>query len=77
MLVSGERGWRLRICLDLNGRGHTMQEVGVGLRWERMGNTVKTWQGRPPSVDMVQLLSNSSRSTVNTLWQSVQGRSSV
>jgi hypothetical protein len=54
VLVSGERGWRLRICLDLNGRGHTMQEVGVGLRWERMGNNGKTWQGRP-SVDMVQL----------------------
>jgi hypothetical protein len=31
-----------------------MQEVGVGLRWERMGNNGKTWQGRP-SVDMVQL----------------------
>ena len=41
MLVSGESGWRLRVGLDLNGRGHTMQEVGVGLNSERMGNTVE------------------------------------
>jgi hypothetical protein len=41
VLVSGESGWRLRICLDLNGRGHTMQEVRVGLRSERMGNTAE------------------------------------
>jgi len=45
VFVSGESGWRLRICLDLNGRGHTMQEVGVGLRSERMGNTVMPGKG--------------------------------
>lgn len=31
-----------------------MQEVGVELRWERMGNTVKPGKAGP-SVDMVQL----------------------
>jgi hypothetical protein len=41
VLVSGESRWRLRICLDLNGRGHTMPGVGVGLSSERMGNTVE------------------------------------
>jgi hypothetical protein len=36
VLVSGESGWRLRICLDLDGRGHTLQEVGVVMRSVRV-----------------------------------------
>jgi hypothetical protein len=30
--VSRESGRRLRICLDLNGRGHTLQKEGVVMR---------------------------------------------